>query len=94
MPTLSTSRHTRALSPPLSTSSQAFTIGTQPKLNIVTRLAIEGRAKHGQDGAAIKMYLKVCNLHLPQVLCFIIPFPDLLALGERQSRNDASIIPR
>ncbi|KAJ7461499.1 hypothetical protein FB451DRAFT_1353105 [Mycena latifolia] len=36
------------------------TQGAQPqKLNVVTRVAIEGKAKHGEDGAAIKMYLKI-----------------------------------
>ncbi|KAJ7749598.1 hypothetical protein DFH07DRAFT_828991 [Mycena maculata] len=30
-----------------------------PKLNVVTRVAIEGKAKHGDDGASIKMYLKI-----------------------------------
>ena len=60
MPTPFTSRHVRQMSPTLSvSSSQAFTIGQQQKLNVVTRLAIEGRAKHGQDGASIKIYLKV-----------------------------------
>ncbi|KAJ7217175.1 hypothetical protein GGX14DRAFT_440585 [Mycena pura] len=29
------------------------------KLNVVTRVAIEGKAKQGDDGAAIKMYLKI-----------------------------------
>ncbi|KZT27342.1 hypothetical protein NEOLEDRAFT_1060833, partial [Neolentinus lepideus HHB14362 ss-1] len=55
------SHHTRTTSPPLSTtgSSQAFTSGQQPKINIVTRLALEGKAKHGYDGAGIKMYLKL-----------------------------------
>jgi hypothetical protein len=43
-------------------SSHTFTATTQqPKLNVVTRLAIEGKAKEGQDGIAIKMYLKVCS---------------------------------
>jgi hypothetical protein len=33
----------------------------QQKVNVVTRLAIEGKAKHerDRDGASIKMYLKV-----------------------------------
>ncbi|KAF9566322.1 hypothetical protein CPC08DRAFT_814891 [Agrocybe pediades] len=31
----------------------------QPKLNIVSRVAIEGKAKRGQDGASIRMYLKI-----------------------------------
>ncbi|KDQ61102.1 hypothetical protein JAAARDRAFT_67494 [Jaapia argillacea MUCL 33604] len=60
------SRHLRTLSPPLSSaasSSQAFTVGlgnqNQQKLNVVTRLAIQGRAKPGQDGAAIRVYLKI-----------------------------------
>jgi hypothetical protein len=62
MPTPSTTRHSRALSPPLSQSSQAVTIGNLPKLNVVTRLAIEGKAKQSQDGVAIKVYLKVSHL--------------------------------
>jgi hypothetical protein len=59
MPTPSISRLARPTSPPQSTSSQAFTINQQQKLNVVTRVAIEGKAKQGQDGASIKMYLKV-----------------------------------
>jgi hypothetical protein len=31
-------------------------------MNVVTRVALEGRAKHGEDGASIKMYLKVCDI--------------------------------
>ncbi|KAH7923567.1 hypothetical protein BV22DRAFT_1092724, partial [Leucogyrophana mollusca] len=53
------SRHARTLSPPLSTAGSSTTLNAQPKLNVVTRLAIEGRAKQGQDGAAIKIYLKL-----------------------------------
>lgn len=55
------SRHARTLSPPLSTvgSSHFTATAQQPKLNVVTRLTIEGKAKEGQDGIAIKMYLKV-----------------------------------
>lgn len=53
---------TRTLSPPLSNTSYSPTITPGPqqqKLNVVTRVAIEGKAKQGQDGVAIKMYLKV-----------------------------------
>lgn len=60
-------------SPPLSTAaysvSHATTVG-QSKLNIVTRLAIEGRAERGANGAAIKIYLKVCSPRLPPLLAF------------------------
>lgn len=56
------SRHGRTLSPPLSTAYSSATTG-QVKLNIVTRVAIEGKARKGvdgkADGAAIKMFLKV-----------------------------------
>ncbi|KAI6005783.1 hypothetical protein EDD15DRAFT_2154204 [Pisolithus albus] len=54
-------RHTRPSSPPFSTtgSSQATTATHQPKLNVVTRLAIEGKARQGHDGASVKMYLKL-----------------------------------
>ncbi|KZT69808.1 hypothetical protein DAEQUDRAFT_241238 [Daedalea quercina L-15889] len=56
----SSSRHTRTVSPPLTTASysNATTMGQQ-KLNVVTRLAIEGKSKKGWDGASIKMYLKI-----------------------------------
>lgn len=54
------SRHKRAASPPLSVAgSSQFTTTPQPKLNVVTRLALEGKAKQGGDGATIRMYLKV-----------------------------------
>ncbi|KAI0647363.1 hypothetical protein C8Q79DRAFT_908570 [Trametes meyenii] len=55
------SRPYTSSSPPLSTAysvSHATTVG-QPKLNVVTRLAIEGRAERGANGAAIRMYLKI-----------------------------------
>lgn len=59
----SSSRHTRTVSPPLTTASysNATAIGQQ-KLNVVTRLAIEGKSKKDWDGASIKMYLKVSRL--------------------------------
>ncbi|KAL6301581.1 hypothetical protein BKA93DRAFT_919584 [Sparassis latifolia] len=54
------SRHVRTLSPPLSTNGHfnAFTTGNQ-RLNVVTRLAVEGKSKKGWDGASIKVYLKI-----------------------------------
>ncbi|KAI6036419.1 hypothetical protein BKA83DRAFT_4162552 [Pisolithus microcarpus] len=53
-------RHTRPSSPPFSTTgSSQVTTTHQPKLNVVTRLAIEGKARQGHDGASVKMYLKV-----------------------------------
>jgi len=40
--------------------SPTVTSGGGPqKLNVVTRVAIEGKAKRGQDGASIRMFLKV-----------------------------------
>ncbi|KAF5373717.1 hypothetical protein D9758_000879 [Tetrapyrgos nigripes] len=59
----SASRTARALSPPISQStsysSTIMPFGNNAKLNIVTRVAIEGKAKQGKDGANIKMYLKM-----------------------------------
>lgn len=53
-------RHTRPSSPPFSTTgSSQVTTTHQPKLNVVTRLAIEGKARQGHDGASVKMYLKL-----------------------------------
>ncbi|KAJ7632970.1 hypothetical protein FB45DRAFT_914031 [Roridomyces roridus] len=68
-------RHSRPSSPPTTTplrsrSSVAALSNTtysptvtnganSSKLNVVTRVAIEGKAKQGEDGAGIKMYLKI-----------------------------------
>ncbi|KAF8965198.1 hypothetical protein BDZ97DRAFT_1904098 [Flammula alnicola] len=40
--------------------SPTVTGNNQQKLNVVTRVAIEGKAKKGQDGASIRMFLKIC----------------------------------
>ncbi|CCM03619.1 uncharacterized protein FIBRA_05763 [Fibroporia radiculosa] len=54
------SRHARTASPPLTSTSYSNALtAVQQKLNVVTRLAIEGKSKKGWDGAAIKMYLKI-----------------------------------
>ncbi|KAK7467512.1 60S acidic ribosomal protein P1 [Stygiomarasmius scandens] len=59
----SASRTTRTLSPPISQSTSYSPTVTpysnSTKLNVVTRVAIEGKAKQGKDGANIKMYLKI-----------------------------------
>lgn len=39
--------------------SPTVTGNAQHKLNVVTRVAMEGKAKKGDDGASIRMYLKV-----------------------------------
>jgi hypothetical protein len=56
-------RSSRAMtnSPPPSSgsSSQAHTINPGQPLKVVTRLALEGKVKQGEDGARLLMYLKV-----------------------------------
>ncbi|KAI9460035.1 hypothetical protein F5148DRAFT_1377441 [Russula earlei] len=53
-----TSRHSRNTSPPLSVATPS-TVGPQTqRLNIVTRLAVEGSAKRA-EGVPIKMYMKL-----------------------------------
>ncbi|KIK58179.1 hypothetical protein GYMLUDRAFT_262535 [Collybiopsis luxurians FD-317 M1] len=51
----------RARSPPASNfSTPTITaLGTQQKLNVVTRVAIEGKAKQNEDSVSIRMYLKM-----------------------------------
>ncbi len=62
---VSSSRHSRTSSPPPSIAhSTSSALSThQQKLNIVSRLSIEGKAKRGSDGrtdgASIRIYLKV-----------------------------------
>ncbi|KAI0664686.1 hypothetical protein C8Q70DRAFT_6209 [Cubamyces menziesii] len=55
------SRPSISSSPPLSSaySVSHATAVAQQKLNVVTRLAIEGRAERGANGAGIHMYLKI-----------------------------------
>ncbi|KAH8117079.1 hypothetical protein DFH11DRAFT_1579142 [Phellopilus nigrolimitatus] len=57
-PSTPTSVRNGAFSPPLS-SAASYTTSGQSKLNIVSRLAIEGKAKQTSDGASIKLYLKL-----------------------------------
>ncbi|KAJ3815443.1 hypothetical protein F5876DRAFT_85807 [Lentinula aff. lateritia] len=56
-------RLSRALSPPASVSSYSTPtitpLGTQQKLNVVNRVAIEGKAKQNEDSVFIRMYLKM-----------------------------------
>ena len=47
-----------AFSPPLS-SAASYTANSQSKINVVTRLAIEGKAKQNADGASIMLHLRV-----------------------------------
>jgi hypothetical protein len=61
------SRSTSYLRQPSNASyySPTVTGNGQQKLNVVTRVAMEGKAKKGEEGASIRMYLKVrMNLHL------------------------------
>lgn len=94
------SRHARAISPPLSAnaSSQTFTATTQqqPKLNVVTRLAIEGKAKQGQDGIAIKMYLKLSipmDAVSPGSTLPLFPEGNLKMLGSEVHPTDSNSAP-
>jgi hypothetical protein len=109
VPTTTPLRDRRQASPPQSTATPmrtpsrgaysaytpTVTSGTgTTKMNVVTRVALEGRAKHGEDGASIKMYLKVRR-------CSSSPFnatnnrPKALhPTGFSYTRNDNSTFPR
>ena len=55
-----TPRHSRTTSPPLSVATPS-TVGPQTqRLNVVTRLTVEGNAKRSES-VPIKMYMKVCR---------------------------------
>ena len=55
-----TPRHSRTTSPPLSVATPS-TVGPQTqRLNVVTRLTVEGNAKRAES-VPIKMYMKVCQ---------------------------------
>ncbi|KAG1756345.1 uncharacterized protein EDB91DRAFT_1041529 [Suillus paluster] len=93
------SRHLRTHSPPLSAnaSSHTFTAtAQQPKLNVVTRLAIEGKAKQGQDGIAIKMYLKLSipmDAVSPGSTLPLFPEGNLKMLGSEVHPIDSNSVP-
>ncbi|KAI8989730.1 hypothetical protein BD414DRAFT_570325 [Trametes punicea] len=86
-------------SPPLSSigysTSHATTAGQQ-KLHVVSRLAIEGRAERGANGAAIKMYLKI-NLPLDNVTpgssIPLFPEANLKILDSQVHPLDANSVP-
>ncbi|KAF5380805.1 hypothetical protein D9615_004119 [Tricholomella constricta] len=55
-------KHVYSASPAPTNTSYSPTVtssGQQQKLNVVTRVAIEGKAKQDRDGASIRMYLKI-----------------------------------
>jgi hypothetical protein len=90
---------TRLMSPPVATPSRSdmrtvsnntsytptvVSGGSQQKLNVVTRVAMEGKVKRGQKGASIRMFLKV----LPGRLCIVMSFTycvDFRSTGSRYS---------
>ena len=51
--------NTRSLASYSNYTPTVTSAGTSGRMNIVTRVALEGRAKPGEDGASIKMFLKV-----------------------------------
>ncbi|KAG1778480.1 hypothetical protein EV702DRAFT_1044377 [Suillus placidus] len=94
------SRHARAISPPLSANASYHTFTAtaqqQPKLNVVTRLAIEGKAKQGQDGIAIRMYLKLSipmDAVSPGSTLPLFPEGNLKMLGSEVHPTDSNSAP-
>jgi hypothetical protein len=68
--------------------------GQQQRINVVTRVAIEGRAKQGQDGATVKMYLKVFNYWQIGIAQIHLKFnPDCCPFGLRESGHDCALVP-
>ncbi|KAG6898286.1 hypothetical protein C0992_000731 [Termitomyces sp. T32_za158] len=62
-------KHVYSMSSVPSNTSYSSTVtsgGQQQKLNVVTRVAIEGKAKKDKDGASVRMYLKL-SIPLDQV---------------------------
>lgn len=50
------------VSPPLTSTGSYSTTTAGQKLNVVSRLAIEGKVKQGSDVASVKLYMKVCGV--------------------------------
>ena len=74
-----TPRHSRTTSPPLSVATPS-TVGPQTqRLNVVTRLTVEGSAKRA-EGVPIKMYMKVCLSTEYHTFASDISFATKLAL--------------
>ncbi|KAI0748562.1 hypothetical protein C8Q80DRAFT_1172509 [Daedaleopsis nitida] len=88
-----------SLSPPLSTPTYSVSHGTavgQQKLNIVTRVAIEGRAERGENGAPLKVYLKI-SLPLdnvtPGATIPLFPEENLKVLDSQVHPLDVNSVP-
>ncbi|KZT02313.1 uncharacterized protein LAESUDRAFT_730297 [Laetiporus sulphureus 93-53] len=97
MPSSASSRYARttnSTSPPHSTAS--YVTGGQQRLNVVTRLAIEGKSKKGWDGASIKMYLKI-SLPLdnitPGATIALFPEENLKILDSQVHPLDSNSVP-
>ncbi|KAG1774663.1 hypothetical protein EV702DRAFT_1180643 [Suillus placidus] len=68
----------------------------QPKLNVVTCLAIEGEAKQGQDGIVIRMYLKLSipmDAVSPGSMLPLFPEGNLKMLGSEVHPTDSNSAP-
>ena len=50
------------VSPPLTSTGSYTTTAAGLKLNVVSRLAIEGKVKQGSENASVKLYMKVCRV--------------------------------
>ncbi|KAJ7481214.1 hypothetical protein B0H11DRAFT_1863573 [Mycena galericulata] len=67
-----------------------------PKPNVVTRVAIEGKAKHGEDGAGIKMYLKIAlplDLITPGSTIPLFPEENVKILSSQVHPLDNNSVP-
>ena len=77
-------------------SPTVTSVSNQPKLNVVSRLAIEGKAKRGQEGASIRMFLKVCTTcpREPRIIFQHSIQLGILTGGFYYSRLDHPTLPR
>lgn len=89
-----TPRHSRTTSPPLSVATPS-TVGPQTqRLNVVTRLTVEGNAKRAES-VPIKMYMKVCRpLSFTPTLLMYPCHEARSSCGQHRSRERDSALQR
>ena len=89
-------------SPPLSVAPSSYSVSHatsigQQRLNVVTRVAIEGRSERGANGASIKMYLKVNIECLTTGACDAlsdrVTRADIATIGQCDARSHNSTLP-
>ncbi|XP_006458000.1 hypothetical protein AGABI2DRAFT_183107 [Agaricus bisporus var. bisporus H97] len=83
-------------SPTISYAPTVTSLGQALRMNVVSRIAIEGKAKQGQDGASIKVYMKLSvpvDSVTPGSTVALFPEENIKILTSQVHPLDSSSVP-